>query len=255
MPNHIDAWARVIGGSRLAAVDDLRRQDLQEANRRRKAGNNGMTDAATIITQAPMKAARIYSDMKSKIASIQNDHLVPENGKFIETARLKEAAASELRKLSEKVETATHVQKARLAIKRDNLRPKVPEAQRARVEGYYTRLADSGVPLERLIALADGDAVALRCLEDLAPVLAMAQRPQDPNAADGFSEAVQNAALAAYSDEYKAAHDAVVAAEDTSYYAPMAVTEATTSLQNGVEPVIADTQRKIIYSGNNDAAA
>jgi hypothetical protein len=100
------------------------------------------------------------------------------------------------------------------------------EATRARIEGYYTRLADSGVQLERLIEQADGDPVALRCLEDLAPVLAMSARPDDPNAAEGFTEIVRSHAMNAYGDAYRTASAGVEEAEKAAYIAGMSVNQA-----------------------------
>jgi hypothetical protein len=246
----IQRWERIgrqLGGGWLAGERFEARMDWQERKRERE---QGMTDAATIVKNAASKSARVYSEWKAETERVRKDVMIPEAGRLYKTGELRSDAISQLSTLAEQVEAAAHVQKARLAIRRDDLRPKVSEATRARIEGYYTRLADSGVDLERLIDLADGDATALRCLEDLAPVLAMAQNPNDPRVGEGFREAVQHAALNAYSDAYRAANDEIAAFEKQSYFAEMAVNQALGRVKDNDVPMIPNVKGEIVYDGS-----
>src|SRR5215210_373755 len=118
MADQLDRIAQMIGGSRVAAMDWLHSRDLEEANRRRKAGNNVSTDATTILKSANRQAANLYSAYRSKINDIRADHRLPEAGKFKELAMARDKAIDDLNKLRDKVETAEHVARAKAAIRR-----------------------------------------------------------------------------------------------------------------------------------------
>jgi type I site-specific restriction endonuclease len=229
-------WERIgrqLGGGWMAGERAEAQADWQQRlDRNRHMSGTGTLSATSVLRDAGKKAARIFDDWRSATQTINNDPMIPVAGKQHKTAELKNKAVEDLAELEKAVDAAEHVAAHQLRRKRDDARPKVSEATRARIEGYYQRLADSGVSLERLIDLADGDSAALRCLEDLAPILAMSARPEDPNAGDGFVDLVHSHALNAYGESYTKAVEAELVAKDAAYYAHVGLAQVKDGLKD-----------------------
>jgi hypothetical protein len=179
-------------------------------------------DFRRTVEQAPTKAANIFSDHRSRVQAIQDDHLIPDSGKLIESGRLQQEALKQVQQLGETVAVASDLALKKLAHDRDAARPKVDADTWSRKARHFEYLVSRGIDPETL-AQEIADPVSLRVAQDEMPILARGQSPLDPKAGEGVSALLEQKALSVYGDDYRAKADELKQFDRGAYRAQVAL--------------------------------